>query len=116
LFLLGSSVGCSDGAGNGGPGKLTYRLDSPNGDEAGFLVEISGALTGVPWAPGARSEALDMDGKVILAVVAQEPGQLQLVLAVEDKEDPPDLLILQVVGPDNRLRSNLADYSFRRGE
>jgi hypothetical protein len=96
---------------------MTFRLDSPHGDDAGLLVQITGSLSGVPWAPGARSEPLDVDdGEVLLAVVARDPGALELVLPVEDKEDPPQLQILQVVGPDNQLRPDLTGYSFRRGK
>jgi len=114
-LLFGYGLGCSDGTGGGGPAEMTFRLDSPHGDEAAFLVRISGALSGEPWAPGARSEPREVDAGVVLAVVAREPGMLKLVLPVEDKEDPPELQILQVVGPDNRLRSDLSGYSFRRG-
>jgi hypothetical protein len=41
---------------------------------------------------------------------------LELLLPVEDKEDPPEPLLIQVVGPDNRLRTDLEKYSFRAGE
>lgn len=74
-------------------------------------MEVAGSLTRDSWSPGGRTVSTDEGGKTTIAVVRREPGPIELNSFASDPNDPPELTILQVVAPDNRLRPDVSAYS-----
>jgi hypothetical protein len=97
----------------GTPGTVTYRLVSPNGVEGALLV--TGPATAVLAAPGgdALTEVITQQvGDVIYVAVVHRFGieGLTFDLEVADVGAPPELTLVEVVGPDDQPRA-LAAYT-----
>lgn len=91
----------------GTPGTVTYRLVSPNGAEGALLVRApAAAITGVPAADGPTEVLSTTVGDERYVAVVHRFGAegLTFELDVADVADPPELTIVQVAGPDDRLR------------
>lgn len=119
VFLAVALAQCTSGTEPGGdpppgaPGIVTYRLVSPNVMEGALLVSTPAAA--VLAAPGgdALTEVITQRvGDVIYVAVVHRFGidGLTFDLEVADVDSPPELTLVEVVGPDDRPRS-LAGYA-----
>lgn len=113
VLALAALAQCSTGTEPGLPGTVTYRLVSPNGAEGAFLARAPAAeVTGVPEGDGATVVLFTtVAGEVHVAVVHRFGAEdLTFELEVADASDPPVPTLVEVAGPDDRLR-DLAGYS-----
>lgn len=113
LALLALS-GCLDDPTDGRPvpGEMWATLVSPHGPEGSAVLEVvSGEILDVAaaepfvrvyWAPG---------GTRRLVVLRRDAGEIGFRLLAEDVSDPPELRIVEVGAPDDRLREDLSGYS-----
>ena len=111
IVLLATLAACADQAPESGPGTLTATLKSPNGTEGAALVVLIGEGIGSVSAVG-RTEVYSYAGPDATQVVLidQAGGQLAFQVAVADTTLPPLVVIRQVAGPDDELRSILTGY------
>ena len=117
-FLTAALTQCTSGTEPGGdppglPGVVTYRLLSPNGTEGALL--LNGPADEVLAVPPGESLteviAREAGGVVYVAVVHRLGTQsLTFDLEVVDTDAPPELTLMEVVGPDDAARA-LAGYS-----
>jgi len=92
------------------PGDLAVQLGSPNGPEGALLVEFDGPVSASNPAAGQLHEIRDGDVTRILVLLEAE-GVIGFQLAVPDTNSPPEYRIIEVSGPDNSIRNDLAGYS-----
>lgn len=118
VFLTAALTQCTSGTEPGGdppglPGVVTYRLLSPNDTEGALLVsgpadEVLGVL---PGETQTEVIAREVDDVVYVAVIHRFGTQsLTFDAEVVDTDAPPELTLIEVVGPDNVAR-DLAGYS-----
>ena len=108
-LLLALVAGC-DGGPPSGAGTVTVELTSPEGGEGAALVRLVGpglrtvtSLEGEAHA-AARGDTLDV------FVLRADAGPLRFGLQLQDTTARPRGEVIQVAGPDNRLRPSLAGY------
>lgn len=117
LSLLPLVAGCLPdpvGSGIANPGDMTATLVSPNGNEGSAVLELTSgtilAITtpetyervyGVPTAPGR------------IVIVRRDPGQITFRLVADDIDNPPEIRVVEVAGPDDVLRADLSRYSVK---
>ncbi|MDH3223191.1 MAG: hypothetical protein OEO23_05705 [Gemmatimonadota bacterium] len=84
-------------------------LESPNGPEGALLVELDGTVGSAETATGHlfRHQA---EGRTQLLLVLETAGEIRFRLGVPDGASPPDYRIIEVSGPDDRLRDDLSAY------
>lgn len=111
VFALGA---CSDEPTGGAPrpGEMRATLVSPNGPEGSAVLELTGgtiqdvaaaeAFVRVYWVSGTPAR---------FVVLRLEPGEIAFRLLTADVNDPPELRVVEVGGPDDALRSDLSGYS-----
>lgn len=112
LLLFTLLVACSDEGPVSGPGTMTATVVGPNGDEGAALVILVGENIGAVTAVGG-TELYHRVGSTETQIVLINPagGVLAFQLAVADTTQPPQAVIHEVAGPDDELRSTLAEYS-----
>ena len=76
------------------------------------MVRVDRVLEDAPWSPDGRTESVVDGGSTTIAVVRPEPGPIEIRLTLPPGVEPPELTLLQVVAPDNRLRGDLSTYAF----
>ena len=111
VAALGS---CGDDTASPGasPGTLEARLTSPNGPEGALLVEIDGALGSVSAEVGHLFHQR-VEGRTMVVVVLEEAGEVRFRFDVPDVEAIPAYRIIEVSGPDDTLRGDLAGYTLQ---
>lgn len=114
-LLMLSLAGCDSGTEPpaGSPGTVTYRLASPNGAEGGLLVSVSASEVGGVGGGDALTQVISSSsgGTMYVAVIHRFGTEtLGFELAVDDRNAPPSVTLVEVVGPDDRQRS-LSGYS-----
>ncbi len=117
LVLLASfGVACADEAPVSGPGTMTATLVGPNGTEGAALLVLLGDDIGAFTAIGG-TEVYSNEGSTSTQVVLinQAGGELSFQVAVADTTSPPAVLIQEVAGPDDELRTPLDGYTLEFG-
>jgi hypothetical protein len=110
-LLVLTLVACSDEGPVSGPGTLTATLASPNGAEGAAYIVLLGE--GIGDLTGLGSTELfseSTSGAVQLVLINQAGGELAFELAVADTTQPPQVVLHEVAGPDDQLRT-LAGYA-----
>jgi hypothetical protein len=119
VFLAVALAQCTSGTEPGGdpppgtPGTVTYRLVSPNVVEGALLVSAPAAAVLAAPGGGALTEVITQRvGDVIYIAVVHRFGidGLTFDLEVADVDSPPELTLVEVVGPDDHPRA-LAGYA-----
>ena len=106
---------CADEGPVSGPGTLTATLASPNGPEGAAVVAFFGPGIGDP-TPGTGELHWLRRGDTVRAVwLDQRGGELVFTVAVADTTRKPGSVVLQVAGPDDRLRTDLSRYALEFG-
>lgn len=106
--LLAAS--CGEAGPDAGPGALQVTLRSPNGDEgAARLILVGPGMEGVTARAG-RVFAEQRGDTLHLVVIRDDAGELGLLLQVADTTRPPVGVVVEVAGPDDRVRG-LTGYS-----
>lgn len=112
--LLPLVAACDDGFASGA-GTITVALTSPEAGEGAALVRLVGpGLRAVTPLEGeahaaARGDTLDV------FVLRSNAGPLRFALHLQDTTAVPRGEVLQVAGPDNRVRASLAGYGVEIG-
>lgn len=114
VLVLIALAQCTSGTEPGGdpphgvPGRVTYRLVSPHGAEGAMLLGLPAAeVVTVPEGEGLTEVVSRTVGDVLYVAVVHRFGVegLSLELEVGDVDRPPDPTLLEVAGPDDRLRA-----------
>lgn len=109
VALLLALVACEDGP-PPGAGLLTVTIESPNAAEgAARLVLVGPGMVRTVEIDGPVATRVRGDTMSVL-VMRPDPGVLRFGLEVADTTRKPTGTLVQVAGPDNRLRSALAGY------
>ena len=110
---------CNDGTGPNGdpppgePASVLYRLLSPNDLDGGVLFSApAAAVSGASSAHPLISVITHETGGTLYVAVLHRLGtsELSVELHLADPNSPPELTLLEVVGPDD-LPRELAGYS-----
>lgn len=111
ITALPFMAACGDDPPVPGPGTLTATLVGPNGDEGAAVVALFGdgieSVSGI--APTQVFPRLDGDGARIV-LVNQDGGLLEFQVALADTTQIPDVVIIEVAGPDDELRADVTGY------
>ncbi len=120
LFLLLPALllaGC-DSVDRSGPGERIMAIVSPHGPEGAAVLRLIGGH--VEEVEAARGHAFvdRSGGDLVVVLVNAVAGELALRLLLDDVSRLPAAELIQVAGPDNRLRDELSAYgvTFRRPE
>jgi len=91
-------------------GELLVSVVSPNGLEGAAVLET--ADEGVVEITGDGGQVFHwrQDGIIRIVVLLDAPGEISFVLEVENLNRPPQLQLVEVADPDNRLRAGLFLY------
>ncbi|MBW3535156.1 MAG: hypothetical protein KY453_08070 [Gemmatimonadetes bacterium] len=113
LLLTGLS-GCLDTPTDGGrrSGEMRASLVSPHGAEGSAVLEVvSGEILDVA-SPGPFVRVYwGISNVRRVVVIRRDPGEIAFRLLARDVNDPPELRVLEVGGPDDVLRPSLSGYS-----
>jgi hypothetical protein len=106
LFGLALMVACSDEGPVSGPGSLTATLVGPEGADGAAILVLVGEGVGEVAQVGTTEVQARRDGDAMrLVLVSEEGGTLSFRVAVADTTQPPQVVIEQVAGDDDELRS-----------
>jgi len=109
LVSLGLVAGCGDDP-VPGPGVLTATVESPNGAEGAALLKLVGdRILKISSVEGRVFSEYHGD-TVIVVVVNEAGGELSFGVEVTDTTRRPVATLLEVSGPDDRIRG-LTGYS-----
>jgi len=111
LFLTAALAlgACGDEGPASAPGTLTATVVSPNGAEGAALVTLLGAGMGAVGASEGRVFSEAHGDTVHVVVVNLAGGGLRFTVQVADTTQPPAGILVEVSGPDDRIRG-LAGY------
>lgn len=102
---------CTDGSLRLGPGTLTATVRSPNGEEgAAVLLLVGEGVTGVEQVGDTEIYATTSGDETRVVLINQTGGTLAFNVDVADRLRPLVAVVLQVAGPDDALRTDLASY------
>lgn len=90
-------------------GTVEVRLVSPHGIEGAMVVEVAHFGQTAQPASGALHQRQDGGGLRVL-VIGNGSEPLAFQLPLPDVTDPPVHRIIEVAGPDDRLRTDLEGY------
>jgi hypothetical protein len=112
IVAIALLAACGDDPPVPGPGTLTATLVGPNGDEGAAVVALFGdgieSISGI--APTQVFPRIDDEGARVV-LVNQTGGLLEFQFALADTLQRPDVVIVEVAGPDDELRSDASAYS-----
>jgi len=92
------------------PGDLAVNVVSPNGLEgAAVLQTIQEGIVDITSEVG-QAHHWRAGGVSRIVVLLDEPGDVRFTLSVADLNRPPQLRVVEVADPDNRLRSLVIGY------
>ncbi|HSW28831.1 MAG TPA: hypothetical protein VLH75_04960 [Longimicrobiales bacterium] len=100
---------CGDEGPASAPGTLTATVVSPNGAEGAALVTLLGMGMGAVGPSEGRVFAEAHGDTVHVVVVNLAGGGLRFTVQVADTTKPPTGILVEVSGPDDRIRG-LAGY------
>lgn len=108
-LVVVAAAACSDDP-LPGSGALTATVVSPHGDEGAAVVLLVGE--GLLDASALEGRVFsERTGDTLRVVVLREPaGPLRFAVSVEDTTRLPLGSVLEVAGPDDRLRTVLGEY------
>lgn len=109
LAALGLLGGCGDDP-VPGPGVLTAAVESPSGAEGAALLKLVGSEVLQITAIDGRVFSEHHGDTVMVVVVNEAGGKLRFGVEVADTTRRPAVTLLDVSGPDDRLRA-LRGYS-----
>jgi len=92
------------------PGELLVSVDSPNGLEGAAVLETADEGVVEITGDGAQVFHWRQGGIIRIVVLLDAPGEIRFVLEVEDINRPPQMRLVEVADPDNRLRAGLLFY------
>lgn len=102
---------CGDDPPAPGPGTLTATLVGPNGDEGAAVVALFGdgieSISAI--APTEVFPRLS-DGEARVVLINQVGGLLEFRMALADTTSKPDVVIVEVAGPNDELRPDVTPY------
>lgn len=104
LLALILTAACGDAGPASGPGTLTATVVSPNGSEGAAIVLLVGDGLGAVSPVDGRVFAGQSGDTLRVVVVNDDPGALRFQVAVADTTRPPQAVLVEVSGPDDRLR------------
>ena len=111
VTAVAAVTGCSDGGPLAGPGTLTVTLLSPHGNEGAAVVSLVGAGVGAIDALGdTEVHRADAGDTTRLVLIDLDGGQLAFRMALGDTTELPAVVIEEVAGPDDELRTGLGLY------
>jgi hypothetical protein len=106
LFGLALVVACSDEGPVSGPGTLTATLVGSEGADGAAIVVLVGEGVGEVLEVGSTEVHARRDGSATrLVMVNQDGGALSFRVSVADTTQPPQVVVEQVAGTDDLLRS-----------
>lgn len=104
-------VACGDDPPLPGPGTLTATLVGPNAAEGAAVVQLFGegiqSISAV--SPTQAFPRLDANGARVV-LVNHDGGTLAFELALTDTLQKPEILVIEVAGPDDELRADVTSY------
>jgi hypothetical protein len=113
--LLAAALACAIGSCDAGPiqptaGELELAVISPNGSEGAALIELEGVAFARITAVNGRVFTHRSGDRTRVVILRDFPGNLVIRVAVDDVQDRPRVMILEVASGDNGLRDELSEY------
>lgn len=115
VVLLPFAIGACDDTPAPEPGEVRVTLVSPNGVEGAAVFEVQGLIDGVDAVSGNQAFEVEGSGGSHVVVVRESAGSVSFRMRVENVHQPPTVRLLQVAGPDDRLRATLDGYRVEVG-
>ena len=107
---------CADESPVSGPGTMTATLISPNGPEGAALVILVGdGIVDITPLGGTEVFARVGSSSTQVVLINQAGGELSFQVAVADTTQLPQVVVQEVAGPDDALRSAVTEYSVEFG-
>lgn len=95
------------------PGDVLVSLVSPAGDEGGAVFRIVGETVTTAGTGQGSVFVRQVEGESRVVLVREPAGPLSFTLTVDDVNRPPTVEVVEVVGPDDALRTTLSAYDVR---
>lgn len=109
--LVGWAAACGDQGPQSGPGILTATVVSPNGAEGSAVLSLFGDGIGDVTGVDGVAYSQRRGDSVRVVVLAESPGPLHFLVAVDDTTRPITATLLQVADGADRLRTSLMGYT-----
>ena len=111
LAVAGVTSCDSEPSGPTGPGTIVVAVTSPNGPEGAAMVELSGGIA-LGAAESSSGDVFVEHGAESsrVVVILDQPGQIRFTLRSGNVGSPPNVVLVQVAGGDNQLRTSLDGY------
>ena len=94
-----------------GPGRLSVTIDSPHGEEGAAVLLLAGeAVLAVGSAGETEVHAEHVGDETRVVLIHPTGGTLAFELVMAELSRPLVPVILEVAGPDDELRDDLAGY------
>lgn len=111
LCFIGTSlVSCDSKSSRPAAGDLDFSVVSPHRAEGAALIELRGPGMGPVTPLDTRLFVHDIGNRVRVLVLRTDPGTLSFRVTVNDVNNPPSAMLLEVAAGDNTLREDLAGY------
>ena len=104
------SAGCESSSESSGPGPVSAALLSPNGNEGSAVLDVVGPVESVSTPSGVIAYTTPSANGLRVVLVRLEAGALSMILNVPDVSTPPSVSVVEVAGPDDKVRQSLAGY------
>lgn len=110
-LTLALLVACADEGPVAGPGTMTAVLVSPNGAEGAALLILLGSGVGQITRVGdTEVYSYSSASATQIVLINQAGGDLSFQVAVADTTDLPSVVVQEVAGPDDELRTPTSAY------
>ena len=110
-LTLALLVACADEGPVSGPGTMTAVLVSPNGAEGAALLILLGSGVGQITRVGdTEVYSYSSANATQIVLINQAGGDLSFQVAVADTTDLPSVVVQEVAGPDDELRTPTSGY------
>ncbi|MGD8319657.1 MAG: hypothetical protein PVJ02_04370 [Gemmatimonadota bacterium] len=110
-LAVGIAVACGDQGPHSGPGTLTATVVSPNGTEGSAVLSLFGEGIGEVRALDGAVFSERRGDSVRVVVLADTPGSLRFLVAVDDTTRPVTASFIQVADGEDQLRTSLGGYT-----